>query len=261
MSSRKRWNASEIPETLAFHTEPELGLEMISALIQRGVLIPFRWVACDESYGKTPVFLDGIADLGKWYLAEVLSNTRAWLHTPTIELPGPGPSRRPHIYPRVKPSAPRPPEMRTLLAQLPRTAWHGRTIKEGSKGPIRVELAFVRVTPVRDGLPGPRSWAIFRRLPSSQSKTKFYFSNASEDFPQQEITRMTGMRWHVETALEESKGETRLDHFETRTWQGWRHHMLQSFLAHLFLMRQRLLFEKKPCPHHISDLSFGSRGR
>ena len=72
--------------------------------------------------------------------------------------------------------------MRTLLAQLPRTAWHGRTIKEGSKGPIRVELAFVRATPVRDGLPGLRSWAIFRRLPSSQSKTKFYFSNASRRF-------------------------------------------------------------------------------
>ena len=248
--SRKRWKACGIPETLAFHTEPELGLEMISALIQRGV-VPFRWVACDESYGKIPVFLDGIAALGKWYLAEVPSNTRVWLHTPTIEPPGPGPSGRPRIYPRVKPSAPRPLEMRTLVAQLPRAAWHRRTIKEGSKGPIRVELAFVRVTPVRDGLPGPRSWAIFRRPLSLQSETKFYLSNASKDCPQQEMTRMTGMRWHVETALEESKGETGLDHFETRTWQGWHHHMLQSFLAHLFLMRLRLLFEKKalPSPH------------
>jgi hypothetical protein len=53
------------------------------------------------------------------------------------------------------------------------------------------------------------------------------------------------MRWPVEMALEEAKGEVGLDHFETRTWQGWHHHMLQSFLAHLFLIRLRLLFQKK----------------
>ncbi len=248
--SRKRWKACGIPETLAFHTEAELGLEMISALLQRGV-VPFRWVACDESYGKIPVFLDGIAALGKWYLAEVPSDTRVWLRTPPVEPPGPGPSGPPRIYPRVKPSAPRPLEMRTLVAQLPRAAWHRRKIKEGSKGPIIAELAFLRVTPVRNGLPGPRSWAIFRRRLGSQSETKFYLSNAPEDCPQEEMTRMAGMRWHVETAFEEGKGETGLDHFETRTWQGWHHHMLQSFLAHLFLMRLRLLFQKKvlPSPH------------
>ena len=49
----------------------------------------------------------------------------------------------------------------------------------------------------------------------------------------------------METAFEEAKGEVGLDHYETRTWQGWHHHMLQSFLAHLFLMRLRLLFQKK----------------
>jgi len=248
--SRKRWKACGIPETLAFHTEPELGLQMIDVLLKRAV-VPFRWVACDESYGKTPVFLDGIAALDRWYLAEVPSDTRVWLRTPPVEPPGPGPSGRPRIYPRVKLSAPRPLEMRTLVAQLPRAAWHRRKIKEGSKGPIMVELALMRVTQVREGLPGPRSWAIFRRSLGLQSETKFYLSNAPEECPQLELTRVVGMRWHVETALEEGKGETGLDHFETRTWQGWHHHMLQSILAHLFLMHLRLLFEKKapPSPH------------
>jgi SRSO17 transposase len=245
--SRKRWKACRIPATLTFHTEPELGLEMISALTQRGV-VPFRWVACDESYGKIPAFLEGIDALGKWYLAEMPSDTRVWLRTPPIEPPGPGVSGRPRIYPHVRRSAPRPIEMRALAMQLPRTAWHRRKIKEGSKGPIMVELAFVRVTPVRDGLPGPRSWAIFRRPLGSQTETKFYLSNASKECSQQELTRMVGMRWPVETAFEEGKGEAGLDHFETRTWQGWHHHMLQSFLAHLFLMRLRLLFQKKALP-------------
>ncbi len=243
-TSRKRWKACEIPETLRFHTEPELGLEMIGALVSRGVL-PFRWVTCDESYGKIPAFLDGIASLGKWYLAEVPSDTRVWLRRPAIQPPGCGPLGRPRLHPRVKPSAPRPLELCALMNQLPASTWHKRIIKEGSKGPLRVELAFMRVTPVRDQLPGPRCWAIFRRSLGAQPESKFYLSNAPADCPPAELTRITGMRWPVETAFEEAKGEVGLDHYETRTWQGWHHHMLQSFLAHLFLMRLRLLFQKK----------------
>ncbi len=86
---------------------------------------------------------------------------------------------------------------------------------------------------------------------------KYYFSNAPADTLLMEFVRMSGMRWPIETALEEAKGEVGLDHYacthrqvrcETRTWQGWHHHMLQSFLAHLFLMRLRLLFQKKALP-------------
>jgi SRSO17 transposase len=257
--SRKRRKACGMPETLTFRTEPELGLEMITALVGRRV-IPFRWVTCDESYGKIPAFLDGIAALDKWYLAEVPSDTRVWLRTPPIEPPGPGLMGRPRTYPRVKRTAPRPLEMRALMVQLPRATWQRRKIQEGSKGPLIVELAFVRVTPVREELPGSRGWAIFRRTLGSQPETKFYLSNAPADCSKQELTRITGMRWPVETALEEGKGEVGLDHFETRTWQGWHHHMLQSFLAHLFLMHLRLLFQKKALPSPRPRLANWWRG-
>jgi SRSO17 transposase len=131
---------------------------------------------------------------------------------------------------------------------------------------LRVELTFVRVTPVRDQLPGSRCWTIFRRSLGAQHETKFYVSNALADCPQAELTRITGMRWPVETALEEAKMEVGLDHYtcthrqvrcETRTWQGWHHHMLQSFLAHLCLMRLRPLLQKKPCPHDRTSPSTG----
>ena len=242
--ARQRWRACGIPDTLAFRSEPELGLQMITALHQRSVL-PFRWVTCDEKYGRNPAFLAGIAALGKWYLAEVPVDTRVWLRTPAIEPPGPGLMGRPRLYSRVKPNAPRPLELRELLLQLPQAAWHRRKIQEGSKGPLVVELAGVRVTPIRDALPAPRCWAIFRRSLSAQPETKYYLCNAPANLPPTEFAPLTAMRWPVETAFEEAKGEVGLDHFETRTWQGWHHHMLQSFLAHLFLLRIRLLFQKK----------------
>ena len=253
---RERWQACGIPDTLAFKTEPELALEMISGLVERGV-VPFRWVTCDEGYGKSPAFLAGIAALGKWYLAEVPTDTRVWSRTPAVEPPGPGPLGRPRTQPRVRRSAPRPQELRELQAQLPLSAWRRRIIKEGSKGPLVAEFACLRITPVRDGLPGPRSWAIFRRSLGPRSEVKFYLSNAPTTCSLPEFIRISGMRWPVETALEEGKGEAGLDHYETRTWRGWHHHMTQSMLAHLFLIRLRLLFQKKSSADHRTGTPIG----
>ncbi|MCI0348281.1 MAG: IS701 family transposase [Acidobacteriales bacterium] len=239
-----RWKACGVPDTLTFKTEPELGLEMISDLAQRGG-VPFRWVTADETYGKSPGFWEGIAALHKWYLVEVPSDTRVWLRTPPIEPPGPslfGPAR---LHPRVTRTAPRPQEVRELAVHLPRAAWQRRIIKEGSKGPIVAEFAFLRATPIRDELPGPRSWAIFRRTLGPKPEVKFYLSNAPTTCPRAELVRVSGLRWPVETALEEAKGEVGMDQYETRTWWGWHHHMTLSILDHLFLVRLQLLFQKK----------------
>ncbi len=122
-----RWKACGIPETLSFQTEPALGLEMIADWMRRGV-VPFRWVTADETYGKSPSFLEGIAALDKWYLVEVPADTRVWWRTPPLEPPGRSLLGPPRTHPRVKRTAPRPQELRALMAQVPRTAWQRRVI-------------------------------------------------------------------------------------------------------------------------------------
>jgi len=260
---RERWQTGGIPEDLRFQTEPELGLEMVRGLVTRGV-VPFQWVTADEHFGQNPGFLDEISASGKWYLAEVPADTRAWLHTPAVEPPGRGLIGRPRTRPRVVRNTPPPREMRELAMRLPKSAWTRWTIKEGSKGPLVAEFAFLRVTTVRDRLPGPRLWAIFRRRPGPQPEFKFYLSNAPTTCPQRELVRLSGLRWPVETALEEGKGEVGMDHYETRSWWGWHHHMTHTFLAHLFLMRLRLIFKKKSGVDHRPGASVsgpGHRGR
>ena len=55
------------------------------------------------------------------------------------------------------------------------------------------------------------------------------------------------VRWPIETLFEENKGEIGLDHYETRSWLGWHHHILMVALAHHFLVRLRVyLHEKSP---------------
>ena len=241
-----------LPADLSFQTEPEIALTMLTEILATDHL-PFRWVTADEHFGEIPAFLDGIAAAGKRYQVEVPVNTRVWLRTPPVQPPGPGLMGRPRLHPRVAPGAPRPIEMKVLAAQLPRAAWQRWTIKEGSRGPLEADFAFKRVTAVRNSLPGPRLWATFRRSLADPTEIKCFLSNAPAHCPRAELVRVTGLRWPIETALKEGKGEVGLDHYETRSWLGWHHHMLQSFLAHLFLMRLRLRFKKKPGAHDAAS--------
>lgn len=246
---RERWEACRIPEAQPFRTEPQIAVEMIARLRQRAV-VPFRWVAADETYGKSPAFLDGIEALGRWYLAEVPVDTRVWLRRPRIEPPGPSLMGPPRTQPRVARSAAAPQTVKQLAAALPKSSWRRKLIKEGSKGPMIAEFAFLRAITIRDGLPGRQVWVIFRRTLGRLAELKVYFSNAPIRCPQTEFIRVSGMRWPVETALEEGKNELGMDHYETRTWPAWHRHMAHTFLAHLFLAGLCRLWKKKPGPDH-----------
>lgn len=242
---RERWQACDLPKTLAFQTEPDLALDMLRNLVRRGS-VPFRWVAADAHFGGIPDFLDAVDSLGKRYLIEVPCDTRVWLHTPVVEPPGRGVLGRPRTKPHVSRRAPKPRELRELAAGLPKTAWTRYLVKEGSQGPLVYDFAFLRVTTVREGLPGPRTWVVFRRRRYPAPELKFYLSNAPTTCPRAEFVRVSGLRWPIETALEEGKGEVGMDHFETRSWVSWHHHFAQVFMAHLFLMHLCLVFKKKP---------------
>lgn len=87
---------------------------------------------------------------------------------------------------------------------------------------------------------------MFRRTLEPQPEVKFYLGNAPAYCPTTELVRVSGLRWPIETALEEGKDEVGMDHYEIRSWCGWHHHMAQTFLAHLFPMRLRFLFRKSP---------------
>jgi SRSO17 transposase len=248
---RQRRQRCGLPASIHFQTESELALDMLQELNGREV-VPFQWVAYDESYGKNPAFLAATAALHKWYMAEVPSDTRVWLRTPPIEEPGRGTSGRPRLHRRIRRSAPTPQEVRALILHLPKTVWHRHRIHEGSQGPLVAEFAVLRVTPIQDRLPGIRQWLICRRSLGSQAEVKFYLSNAPSHCSIQKLVRVSGLRWPIETALEEAKGEVGMDQYEIRTWLGWHHHLLQTFMAHLFLIRLRILFKKnfRPSPQH-----------
>jgi SRSO17 transposase len=234
-----------VPAELRFQTEPHLALEMVQGLVEGGE-VPFAWVVADEHYGMIPAFLDGVAATGKWYFAEVPASTKVWQGQPRLEPAGQRPLGRPRKPPRVAVGAPQAAEVRQIAARLPARAWRRYTIKEGSKGPIEADFAFVWVTRARRGRPGLAGWLVLRRSLEGQPTIKFFLSNAPAMCPHAALVRVSGLRWPVETAFAEAKGELGMDHYETRTWRGWHHQMTQTFLAHHFLVRMRLTLKKSP---------------
>ncbi len=236
--------ACGVPDGLGPRTKPQIGVDLLQEMRQRGD-VPFQWVAADELYGDSPAFRDGVAAMGKWYFTEVACSSLIWRRRPAVCVPPwSGRGKRPTKL-RLRTPSHKPRRVDTLVARIPKKSWTRATIKEGSKGPLVCDFAFLRVTEARDGLPGPEVWLVLRRNLDDPAEVKFYFSNAPRDISCLELVRVSGMRWPIETIFEESKGEIGFDHYETRSWLGWHHHMLLSFLAHHFLVRLRIKLKDK----------------
>ena len=105
------------------------------------------------------------------------------------------------------------------------------------------DFATVRVSAVREGLPGPEVWLVLRRNVGT-GDLKTYLSNAPATTPQARLVWVSGMRWPVETCFEEGKQYLGLGDYEVRSWLGWHHHLTLCILAHFFLVRVQCRLKK-----------------
>lgn len=235
--------ACGVPEELVFKTKPEIGLELLKNMIKRATL-PFFWLAADALYGDSPAFRDGVAATGKSYFTAIKDNTLIWCVPPKVHVPPWSGHGRHPTHLRLSDKRKHPIPVKQLAQKVQKQDWVQAVIKEGSKGPIVCDFAFLRVTESRGGLPAAELWLIVRRNLNDPSEIKYFFSNAPVNTPLTEFVRISGMRWPIETIFEESKGEVGMDHYEMRSWIGWHHHMLLVSLAHHFLVRLRIQFQE-----------------
>jgi SRSO17 transposase len=239
----KQRKKCHIPDGIKFETKQELGWDMIVALHTAGVL-RYRWLTCDEFFGRDTAFLDKVSGIGIWYFAEVPHDARAWLTTPATFVPQWGGKGRKPTKIQLEKGEPHHQMVAEIADSLPAESWSRHIIKEGSKGPMIADFAAMRVVAVRDGLPGPQVWLILRRNCLTK-ELKTYLSNAPIRTPFETLVRMSGMRWPIETTFEDSKQYLGMGDYEVRTWRGWHHHMTLCILAHFFLVRMQLRLKKK----------------
>ena len=95
-----------------------------------------------------------------------------------------------------------------LAGQLPNHAWKRATIKEGSKGPIICDFAFLRIIESRGGLPAAPVWLVIRRDLEQPDEIKFYFSNAPATIPWQRPRAPQAAAGRSKSSLKKAKAKS-----------------------------------------------------
>ena len=234
---KTRREDNRVPENLGFQTKPQMARALLARIAQTG-RFPAAWLGCDAPFGADWAFLDAVApELA--YFAGIRSDTLVFRRRPRVSVPRyRGRGRKP-TKPRVTRGRAVPVR---ALATAKACPWTPVVLAEGAKGPIRAEVAALRVYPVQGGLPRAETWLFLRRTEDGQ--VKYAFSNAPADTPLTELCRAATLRWPIEQCFQDGKSQVGMDHYEHRSWPAWHRHMLYVFLALHFLLRLRLRFKK-----------------
>ena len=130
------------------------------------------------------------------------------------------------------------------IAEDDSVPWNDVVLGIGAKGPIITKDKCVPVVEVRDGGPGKDIWLYMRRL--EDGSLKYALCNESMEAAIADIRKPALMRWSIEQCFNECKQHLGMDHYEVRTWHGWRRHILLTFIAHLFVAKMRKLLSVPP---------------
>jgi SRSO17 transposase len=210
---RARRAEAGVPESIRFHTKPELGRAMLERAFAAGV--PCAWVVGDSVYGRDHRLRRSIAQHGRGYVLEVSRGQRLG-------------------FTRVE----------AWAAQFAPGAWQRLSAGEGAKGPRLYDWAYRAFAGAAAGW---RQGLLVRRSLGKAEELAFYLTYAPETSGLVDLVRVAGQRWTIEVCFEAAKGEVGLDQYEVRRWSGWYRHITLALLAHAYLavIRSRAGGEKR----------------
>jgi len=144
-------------------------------------------------------------------------------------------------------------------------AWQRIDVRDGSKGPLVVEMVKRRVvarTPRRQQ--GDEELLVVLRYRDRDNqqvvKVDFYLSNAAPGTPLWQLARVAKAEHRIEECLQRSKSEAGLADYEVRNWMGWHHHQTLSLLATWFLVTETLRGKKMDTSDDGTADTHGHRG-
>lgn len=218
---------THVPAEVTFQEQWRLGLDLLD---RARAELPGRWVVGDDELGRCTELRADLRQRRLQYVLDVPCNTlvRELAERRPANRPG-GAARRPE-FERVD----------QWLARQPKGRWRTVRVRDGEKGPVRVQVLLATVqTKDEDGSVGGRErLAVFRSC-EGKPQTWYTLSNAHEA-RRGEMAQVHGTRHRIEELFAQGNQEIGLDHYEVRSWVGWHHHMTLSLVALWFLQLERL---------------------
>ncbi len=243
---RRRREKAGVPQGVRYKTRHQLCLEMLE---EHGETLPHSWIAGDDELGRPYSFRRRLHGRGERYLLAVPSNTL--IRDLQVEPPPYcGHGRRP-----------KRPWQRgdTWTASLPKNAWTTIDVRDGSKGPLVIEMVKRRVVGrTHRRQQGHQEVLVVIRYRDRENrrviKTDYYLSNASADVELAEFARVAKAEHRIEECIQRAKSEAGLADYEVRRWKGWHHHQTLSLLATWFLVTEARRGKKMDaCDHGATD--------
>lgn len=242
---KKRLAKAGVPKGTKYRTRHQLALEMLA---ERGGQLPHAWITGDDEMGRPAWFRRSLRELDERYLLAVPSNTL--IRDLAVEPPAGTGFGRPPQRPWQR--------VADWTQAQPDSAWITVDVRDGSKGPLVVELLTTRVK-ARDGKQrasdDEETLVVIRyrdREAREVTKIDYYLSNASTDTAPAEFARVAKAEHRIEECLERAKSEAGLADYEVRNWVGWRHHQTLSLIATWFLVQETRRGKKIDPGHHAA---------
>jgi len=237
----ERRHKAKVPQTIAFHTKPQIALAQIKAARAAG--LPEGVVLMDAGYGNDTELRTQLTALGLRYVAGIGPKTSVWPPGtgPLPAPPGKGLGRPPTLLRRDEQH--QPIAVKALALSLPREAWQTITWREGTAVWLSSRFARQRVRPAhRDTkLREPRAeeWLLIEWPENETEPTKYWLATLPEEISFEGLVDLVKLRWRIERDYQELKQELGLGDYEGRGWRGFHHHATLCIAAYGFLIAER----------------------
>lgn len=219
-----------------YRSRHQVALDMLQA---SGTRLPHGWIAGDDEMGRPYGLRRRLDGLGE----------RSRLAVPGHTLLRDLETALPTSSGRGRPPTPPWQRVEAWSAALDEGAWQRIDVRDGSKGPLVVDVVKRRVvarTPRRQQ--GDEELFVVRRYRDRDNqqvvKVDVSLSNAAPETPRWQLARVAKAEHRIEACLQRSKSEAGLADYEVRNWTGGHHHQTLSLLATWFLVTETLRGKK-----------------